>query len=175
MASGGSSGGATGAGGPGGDGSGAPSATGPAVASSGGPRGLDALRATGVPARLEFPGMEESVLELWEDLDAFQKQLELTKDKPEFTFYDGPPFATGLPHYGHILAGEQAQPFCCAAWRKLRAVWCKHLEHHLSPGSRPFLCHGAGTVFVDLYVSAQHASWFGSLVHDGGKGSGLLL
>jgi isoleucyl-tRNA synthetase len=31
--------------------------------------------------------------------------LELTKGKPLYTFYDGPPFATGLPHYGHIAAG----------------------------------------------------------------------
>jgi isoleucyl-tRNA synthetase len=29
----------------------------------------------------------------------------MNKDKPLYTFYDGPPFATGLPHYGHILAG----------------------------------------------------------------------
>lgn len=29
----------------------------------------------------------------------------MSKGKPEFTFYDGPPFATGLPHYGHIAAG----------------------------------------------------------------------
>ena len=29
----------------------------------------------------------------------------MSKGKPEYTFYDGPPFATGLPHYGHILAG----------------------------------------------------------------------
>uniref|UniRef100_A0A7S1CCN3 isoleucine--tRNA ligase n=1 Tax=Bicosoecida sp. CB-2014 TaxID=1486930 RepID=A0A7S1CCN3_9STRA len=49
--------------------------------------------------------MEQDVLKLWEDLDAFKTQLELTRGKPEFTFYDGPPFATGLPHYGHILAG----------------------------------------------------------------------
>jgi hypothetical protein len=45
------------------------------------------------------------VLLLWEKLDAFQTSLRLSKDKPAFTFYDGPPFATGLPHYGHILAG----------------------------------------------------------------------
>jgi isoleucyl-tRNA synthetase len=31
--------------------------------------------------------------------------LEKTKNCPKYTFYDGPPFATGLPHYGHILAG----------------------------------------------------------------------
>lgn len=34
-----------------------------------------------------------------------QTQLKLSEEKPEYTFYDGPPFATGLPHYGHLLAG----------------------------------------------------------------------
>ncbi|GAB2287203.1 hypothetical protein Dimus_021585, partial [Dionaea muscipula] len=34
-----------------------------------------------------------------------QSQLELSKDPPEYVLYDGPPFATGLPHYGHILSG----------------------------------------------------------------------
>lgn len=42
---------------------------------------------------------------MWKELDAFNRQLELTKNLPRYTFYDGPPFATGLPHYGHLLAG----------------------------------------------------------------------
>lgn len=45
------------------------------------------------------------VLKFWEDINAFHKQLQLSEGKPEYTFYDGPPFATGLPHYGHIAAG----------------------------------------------------------------------
>lgn len=48
---------------------------------------------------------EHEVLEYWREINAFKKQLELTKDKKPFTFYDGPPFATGLPHYGNLLAG----------------------------------------------------------------------
>ncbi|EDO19565.1 hypothetical protein Kpol_1018p98 [Vanderwaltozyma polyspora DSM 70294] len=51
-----------------------------------------------------FPKEEEKVLSFWNDIDAFHVSLELTKDKPEFSFFDGPPFATGTPHYGHILA-----------------------------------------------------------------------
>jgi isoleucyl-tRNA synthetase len=54
---------------------------------------------------LNFADEENKVIEYWEKINAFQEQLELSKDKPEYTFYDGPPFATGLPHYGHILAG----------------------------------------------------------------------
>jgi isoleucyl-tRNA synthetase len=34
------------------------------------------------------------------EIQAFEQQLKLSEEKPEFTFYDGPPFATGLPHYG---------------------------------------------------------------------------
>ncbi|PON74964.1 Isoleucine-tRNA ligase [Parasponia andersonii] len=52
-----------------------------------------------------FPKHEEKILNLWSEIKAFETQLARTKDKPEYIFYDGPPFATGLPHYGHILAG----------------------------------------------------------------------
>ncbi|MBS0648847.1 MAG: isoleucine--tRNA ligase [Verrucomicrobia bacterium] len=52
-----------------------------------------------------FPHREERVLAFWERENIFLKSLEATKKGPLFSFYDGPPFATGLPHYGHILAG----------------------------------------------------------------------
>ncbi|GJN13247.1 hypothetical protein PR202_ga31599 [Eleusine coracana subsp. coracana] len=52
-----------------------------------------------------FPAQEVLVLELWKKLDAFHEQLRRTEGGEEFIFYDGPPFATGLPHYGHLLAG----------------------------------------------------------------------
>ncbi|CAN6638567.1 hypothetical protein TRVA0_017S00672 [Trichomonascus vanleenenianus] len=53
---------------------------------------------------MNFSKEEEVVLKLWEEIDAFQTSLKQNKDKEPFTFYDGPPFATGTPHYGHILA-----------------------------------------------------------------------
>ena len=52
-----------------------------------------------------FVKMEEKTLAYWNHINAFQQQLEKTKDCEKFTFYDGPPFATGTPHYGHICAG----------------------------------------------------------------------
>lgn len=52
-----------------------------------------------------FPKSEERTLDFWDEIDAFKEQLRRTEGQPEYTFYDGPPFATGLPHYGHILAG----------------------------------------------------------------------
>ncbi|KAK5125947.1 hypothetical protein LTR85_011302 [Meristemomyces frigidus] len=53
---------------------------------------------------INFPAEEERVLQSWNDIDAFHRQLELSKDNPPYVFYDGPPFATGTPHYGHLLA-----------------------------------------------------------------------
>jgi isoleucyl-tRNA synthetase len=47
---------------------------------------------------------EDRVLEFWRTINAFQKSLQLTEGCPEYTMYDGPPFATGLPHYGHLVA-----------------------------------------------------------------------
>lgn len=52
-----------------------------------------------------FGAIERQILQFWEEKDAFQTSLKLSEGRPEFIFYDGPPFATGLPHYGHILAG----------------------------------------------------------------------
>lgn len=52
-----------------------------------------------------FPVREQRILEFWRGKKIFQASLEARKNGPLFTIYDGPPFATGLPHYGHILAG----------------------------------------------------------------------
>ena len=48
---------------------------------------------------------EEEIVKFWNDNNIFQKSIDQNKDNQPFVFYDGPPFATGLPHYGHILAG----------------------------------------------------------------------
>eukprot|EP00520_Triparma_pacifica_P017464 CAMPEP_0118664162 /NCGR_PEP_ID=MMETSP0785-20121206/17844_1 /TAXON_ID=91992 /ORGANISM="Bolidomonas pacifica, Strain CCMP 1866" /LENGTH=1166 /DNA_ID=CAMNT_0006558007 /DNA_START=14 /DNA_END=3514 /DNA_ORIENTATION=- len=54
-----------------------------------------------------FVAEEENVSKLWKDIEAMhaQNRMSSERNEPEYTFYDGPPFATGLPHYGHILAG----------------------------------------------------------------------
>lgn len=52
-----------------------------------------------------FPQREERILRLWREWNAFERSVERRHGRPHFTFYDGPPFATGLPHYGHLLAG----------------------------------------------------------------------
>ncbi|MDO8620047.1 MAG: class I tRNA ligase family protein [bacterium] len=48
---------------------------------------------------------EEQILAFWQKDNTFKKTLAKKSPRGEFVFYDGPPFATGLPHYGHILAG----------------------------------------------------------------------
>ncbi len=52
----------------------------------------------------EVAKREEEILKFWKERDIFKKSLEKGAPKGEFVFYDGPPFATGLPHYGHIVA-----------------------------------------------------------------------
>lgn len=52
-----------------------------------------------------FAAREERILQFWKDRNIFRKSLDNRQNAPYFSFYDGPPFATGLPHYGHLLAG----------------------------------------------------------------------
>jgi isoleucyl-tRNA synthetase len=58
-----------------------------------------------VSNKVDFPGLEAEVLQWWSEHDTFKKSLDQRRGGSEFVFYDGPPFATGLPHYGHLLAG----------------------------------------------------------------------
>lgn len=57
-----------------------------------------------VNPRQSFPELELEMLKYWKENDTFKRSLEIRKDSEEFNFYDGPPFATGTPHYGHLLA-----------------------------------------------------------------------
>eukprot|EP01083_Nonionella_stella_P278376 946667_1 len=59
-----------------------------------------------------FPREEEKIIEYWRKINAFETQLEKSKNNKPYTFYDGPPFATGKPHYGHILAGTIKDVIC---------------------------------------------------------------
>jgi len=57
-----------------------------------------------VDPRQSFPKMEEKLLQFWEEQDIFERSVKARVDKPKYVFFDGPPFANGLPHYGHIMA-----------------------------------------------------------------------
>ena len=52
-----------------------------------------------------FPVMEQEVLDYWAQDDTFAESIEQRDGAEEYVFYDGPPFANGLPHYGHLLTG----------------------------------------------------------------------
>ncbi len=58
-----------------------------------------------VTSDVHFPTLEKQILAFWRSHDIVAKGLKANEGKEAFVFYDGPPFATGLPHYGHILAG----------------------------------------------------------------------
>jgi len=58
-----------------------------------------------VDPKVNFPEMEENILKFWEDKDIFQKSIDQRDGNEEYVFYDGPPFATGLPHFGHFVPG----------------------------------------------------------------------
>jgi isoleucyl-tRNA synthetase len=52
-----------------------------------------------------FVDAEHEILKFWNENKTFKKSLEKTKDGAPYIFYDGPPFATGLPHHGHLVGG----------------------------------------------------------------------
>lgn len=52
-----------------------------------------------------FPAIEEDILKFWMENRVFEKSVESLDTRNEFVFYDGPPFANGLPHYGHLMTG----------------------------------------------------------------------
>jgi isoleucyl-tRNA synthetase len=58
-----------------------------------------------------FPQIEEEILDFWKKDDTFRASIEQREGSPEWVFYDGPPFANGLPHYGHLLTGYAKDVF----------------------------------------------------------------
>jgi isoleucyl-tRNA synthetase len=58
-----------------------------------------------VDAKADFPKMEEKIQQFWETQQIYQKSVDNRSADNEYVFYDGPPFATGLPHFGHLVPG----------------------------------------------------------------------
>jgi isoleucyl-tRNA synthetase len=56
-----------------------------------------------IEQKQSFPALEEEILQFWKEDKTFEKSVEQRSKDNSYVFYDGPPFATGLPHYGHIL------------------------------------------------------------------------
>lgn len=68
-------------------------------------KGTDIPQDATVVEKSDIAKREEEILEFWNAEGIFKKTIEKDAPRGEFTFYDGPPFATGLPHHGHVLPG----------------------------------------------------------------------
>ncbi len=67
-------------------------------------KGNNMPKVTNFTDQPNLPQLEEEVLKWWQDTQAFEKSVEMRSPDKSYVFYDGPPFATGMPHYGHLLA-----------------------------------------------------------------------
>ena len=84
-----------------------------------------------LPAKPNFPELEERVLKFWDEHDVFARSLELRKDCPRFVFYEGPPTANGTPHPGHCLTRAMKDLFpryqtMCGKLVERKAGWDTH-------------------------------------------------
>ena len=79
-----------------------------------------------VSPNIDFPKLEEEVLEYWKKNKIFEKSVDLRSDNKKWTFLDGPPFVTGVPHYGSLLSSIPKDIFG-RYWTmkgyKVRRVW----------------------------------------------------
>ncbi|MCD2262344.1 isoleucine--tRNA ligase [Dietzia aurantiaca] len=82
-----------------------PDAENPGTAVTGSAYPILDLTGGGMSQSPSFPALEETVLARWDDRDTFRESIRNRADAEEYVFYDGPPFANGLPHYGHLLTG----------------------------------------------------------------------
>lgn len=79
-----------------------------------------------VSSQIDFPKLEEEILKYWKKNKIFEKSLEKDAPKGKWTFLDGPPFITGLPHYGNLLSSLPKDIFPrykTMQGYKVRRVW----------------------------------------------------
>ncbi|HJD59454.1 MAG TPA: isoleucine--tRNA ligase [Rickettsia endosymbiont of Omalisus fontisbellaquei] len=85
-----------------------------------------------VSSNADFASLEREILKFWQDNNIFQKSIDDRNGESEFIFYDGPPFANGLPHYGHLLTG-----FIKDVYARYQTVKGKKVERRFG-----WDCHG---------------------------------
>lgn len=85
-----------------------------------------------VSSNADFAAIEKEILKYWQENDIFQKSIDNRAGDAEFIFYDGPPFANGLPHYGHLLTG-----FVKDVYARYQTVKGKKVERRFG-----WDCHG---------------------------------
>lgn len=94
-------------------------------------------------SKLSFSDREKEVLDFWKAQSIFERSIKERQDAPLFTTYDGPPFATGLPHYGHLLAGTI----------KDVVLRYKTMKGHYVPRRFAWDCHG---IPVESQIEKQY-------------------
>ncbi|MDD4136091.1 MAG: isoleucine--tRNA ligase [Candidatus Shapirobacteria bacterium] len=79
-----------------------------------------------LPNNINFPSMEEEINSFWKENKIFEKSVDQRSDDNAYTFYDGPPFITGLPHHGHLLssiAKDIIPRYQTMKGKKVKRVW----------------------------------------------------
>jgi len=83
------------------------------------------------PPDVSFPDEEKKLLALWKEHRIFERSIEQAKGRPRFTFYEGPPTANGIPHWGHVLTRVAKDVFLryrtmCGCEVPRRSGWDTH-------------------------------------------------
>lgn len=79
-----------------------------------------------IPSNISFPAMEEEIISFWKENKIFEKSVDQRSDDNTYTFYDGPPFITGMPHHGHLLssiAKDIIPRYQTMKGKKVKRVW----------------------------------------------------
>ena len=79
-----------------------------------------------VDQNISFPALEEETIKFWQDKKIFEKSVESRPKENAYSFYDGPPFITGMPHHGHLLssiAKDVIPRFWTMKGKRVRRVW----------------------------------------------------
>lgn len=96
-----------------------------------------------VDPKQHFPDLELGIQRYWEAENIFQRSITLRRGGETFSFYDGPPFATGLPHYGHLLGGTIKDVI-----PRFQTMRGKHVERRFG-----WDCHGLP---VEYEIEKEH-------------------
>ena len=115
-------------------------------------------------AAIDIPALETEILELWDRTDAFSQQVELRPADNEYIFYDGPPFPTGSPHYGNLLAGviKDVVPryWAMRGYRvERRFGWDTHVRRRPRTGGGSRAGSGAGSISTTTTRRWTPTSW----------------
>ncbi len=79
-----------------------------------------------LPQYVNFPQLEEETIKFWKDKKIFEKSVESRPEDNAYSFYDGPPFITGMPHHGHLLssiAKDVIPRYWTMKGKRVRRVW----------------------------------------------------